>query len=28
MTPQRRAEWRKIVIGTEQWSLFDGLEVD
>ena len=27
MTPQRRAEWRKIVIGTEQWSLFDGLEV-
>ena len=27
MTPQRRAEWRKIVIGTEAWSLFDGLEV-
>lgn len=27
MTPQRRAEWRKIVIGTEEWSLFDGLEV-
>jgi hypothetical protein len=27
MTPQRRAEWRKTVIGTEKWSLFDGLEV-
>jgi hypothetical protein len=27
MTPQRRAEWRKIVIGTKKWSLFDGLEV-
>ena len=27
MTPQHRAEWRKIVIGTEQWSLFNGLEV-
>ena len=27
MTPQRRAEWRKIVIGTKQWSLFDGLKV-
>ena len=28
MTPQRRTEWRKIVIGTEQWSLFDALEVN
>ena len=27
MTPQRRAEWRKIVIGTDEWSLFDKLEV-
>lgn len=27
MTPQRRAEWRKTIIGTENWSLFDGLEV-
>ena len=27
MTPQRRAEWRKTVIGTKKWSLFDGLEV-
>ena len=27
MTPQRRAEWRKIVIGTDEWSLFDRLEV-
>jgi hypothetical protein len=27
MTPQRRAEWRKTVIGTQKWSLFDGLEV-
>src|SRR3954462_9479067 len=29
MTPQRRAQWRKIVIGTEQWSRspFDGLQV-
>src|SRR5436189_153017 len=27
MTPQRRAEWRKTVIGTKKWSRFDGLEV-
>jgi hypothetical protein len=27
MTPQRRAEWRKTVIGIKKWSIFDGLEV-
>jgi hypothetical protein len=27
MTPQRRAEWRKTIIGTKEWSFSDGLEV-
>jgi len=27
MTPQRRAEWKKTVVGTKTWSQFDGLEV-
>lgn len=27
MTPQRRAEWRKTVVGTRKWSKFDDLEV-
>ena len=26
MTPQRRAEWRKIAIDTKEWALFNGLE--
>jgi hypothetical protein len=27
MTPQRRAEWRKTVVGTKEWSFSNGLEV-
>ena len=27
MTPQRRAEWRKTIVGTEEWSDFDEVEV-
>jgi hypothetical protein len=27
MTPQRRAEWRKTVVATKEWSFSDGLEV-